>query len=75
MQPDRRIRRHELRQWSFGDKRYIVNGRRGVPRNATIEEFDGALRCSSSHAWLDDEAAEYVRTVAEKSKGNTFYVK
>ncbi len=63
-QPDNRIHKHELGSFTPGGvgRRFVVNLRQGVPRNACVEEFrDGTLRCWASHTWLDDDAADYVR--------------
>lgn len=64
LQPDIRIHKRDLASFIIGGKRFVVNGRPGVPRNACVEEFDGALRCWASHQWLDDEAAAYVKAHA-----------
>ena len=64
-QPDTRIHKHELGSFTHRGKRFVVNLRPGVPRNACIEEFrKGGLRCWASHTWLDDKAADFVRTNA-----------
>ena len=75
-QPDNRIHKHELGSFTpkVGGKRFVVNLRQGVPRNALVEEFrNGALRCWASHTWLDNSAADYVRSNATfSSKNNSF---
>lgn len=71
-QPDSRIRKHELGSFTLGGKRFVVNLRPGVPRNACIEEFDGSLRCWASHKWLDDRAAEFVLKNATPTDNNAF---
>lgn len=61
-QPDNRVHKHELGSFTIHGKRFVVNLRPGVPRNACIEEFrNGGLRCWASHNWLDDRAAAFVR--------------
>lgn len=65
MQPDDRIRRRDLAALFVDGKRFVVNGRPGVPRNACVEQFDGGLRCWASRQWLDDDAANYVRNNAK----------
>lgn len=72
MQPDERIKRHELGSFTLGGKKFVVNLRPGVPRNACIEEFRGALRCWASHTWLNDEAAAFVRENAVLTEQNAF---
>lgn len=67
LQPDPRIGKRDLGAWFHDGKRYVVNARPGVPRNACVEQFDSALRCWASHQWLDDEAANYVRANATYS--------
>jgi len=71
-QPDRRIRVRDLGSFTINGKRYVVNLRPGVPRNACIEEYDGGLRCWASRTWLDDEAAAFVRDNSEPASHNKF---
>lgn len=72
-QPDTRIRKHELGSFTHNGKRFVVNLRPGVPRNACIEVFrNGALRCWASHTWLDDEAAQFVRDNSIPTRNNAF---
>lgn len=71
-QPDNRIRASELGSLSLNGKRFVVNLRPGVPRNACIEEVNGLLRCWASHRWLDDEAAAFVRENSVKTENNAF---
>ncbi|MFW9998092.1 MAG: hypothetical protein ACFFD4_38980 [Candidatus Odinarchaeota archaeon] len=51
-----------------------MNLRRGVPRNACVEEFRGKLRCWASRTWLDGQAARFVRQNAEFLEGNNAFV-
>lgn len=60
-QPDNRIGIRDLGHFFFNGKKYVVNRRPGVPRNACIEEFEGKLRCWASKIWLTDDAAKVVR--------------
>ncbi|MBD3426386.1 MAG: hypothetical protein GF409_04035 [Candidatus Omnitrophica bacterium] len=71
-QPDPRIKRDELGSFTMNGKRFVVNLRPGVPRNACIEEFRGDLRCWASHTWLTDEAAAFVRNNATQTENNAF---
>ena len=72
-QPDPRIRKHELASWTHGGKRFVVNLRPGVPRNACVEEFrEGSLRCWASRTWLDDDATEFVRANSTQTENNSF---
>ena len=74
-QPDNRIHKHELGSFTLNGKRFVVNLKPGVPRNACIEEFrNGALRCWASYQWLDDEAAEYVSANATYNAENNHFV-
>lgn len=71
-QPDNRIRKYELGSFTMNGKRFVVNLRPGVPRNACIEQFGDALRCWASHRWLDDEAADFVRENSVQTENNAF---
>lgn len=71
-QPDSRIRKYELGSFTLEGKKFVVNLRPGVPRNACIEEFDGGLRCWASHTWLDNDAAAFVRENSVPTKNNAF---
>lgn len=74
-QPDHRIHKYELGSFTMNGKRFVVNLRPGVPRNACIEEFrNGGLRCWASHNWLDDEAAEFVRANATFNQESNHFV-
>ena len=76
-QPDNRIHRHELGSFTptVGGRRFVVNLRPGVPRNACIEEFrEGSLRCWASHTWLDDKSADFVRANATYNPDNNSFV-
>ncbi len=73
-QPDTRIHKHELGSLNLGKKRFVVNLRPGVPRNACIEKHRGdRLRCWASHTWLDSRAAAFIRANATyRPKNNAF---
>lgn len=71
-QPDNRLRVGDLGSFTINGRRFVVNLRPGVPRNACIEEFDGALRCWASHTWLTPDAADFVRANAVPTDGNAF---
>lgn len=73
-QPDNRIHKHELGSFTCNGQRFVVNLRRGVPRNACVEEFRGKLRCWASRTWLDGQAARFVRQNAEFLEGNNAFV-
>ena len=60
-QPDPRIRIEDLGVFSLGGRRFVLHDRRGCPRNAVVEQFQGTLRCWACHTPLNQEAAEYVR--------------
>lgn len=60
-QPDYRIHKHELGAFAFGGRRYVIHALPGCPRNATIEIFNGRLRCWACKRYLVDRAAQYVR--------------
>lgn len=68
-----RIRRHELGSFTVNGKRFVVNLRPGVPRNACIEESrNGSLRCWASHKLLDREAVQFIRENAVWTENNAF---
>jgi len=75
-QPDDRIHVKNLGSFTPDGKgkRFVINLKQGVPRNACIEkDRDGVLRCWASHSWLDEEAAAYVRENATfNPEGNSF---
>ncbi len=71
-QPDGRIHKFELGSFTCGGRRFVVNLRRGVPRNACVEQFRGKLRCWASRTWLDDHAARYVRANSTTTDNNAF---
>lgn len=71
-QPDNRVHPHELGMWVFGNKRFVVNLRRGVPYNACVEEHKKALRCWASYNYLDHRAATAVDNHATKTEKGTF---
>ena len=74
VQPDPRIRKENLGAFFIKGKRYVVNANPGVPRNACVEEFDGALRCWASHQWLDDSAADFIRQNATYLPDNNAFI-
>ena len=60
-QPDQRIHKFELGSFTNNGKRFVVNLRPGVPRNACIERInENSLRCWASHTFLDHKAAKFV---------------
>jgi hypothetical protein len=71
-QPDNRIHPENLGMVLINGKRFVVNLRPGVPFNACIEEFDGALRCWASQNWLDRRASTIVDGFAEKTESGAF---
>ena len=73
-QTDERIGVEDLGYAFFNNKKYVVNRRPGVPRNALIEEFDGQLRCWASKVWLTEEAAKIVRTNATYQPDNNSFI-
>lgn len=74
MQPDNRIGVWDLGYYIINGRRYVVNRRPGVPRNAVIEEVDGNLRCWASRIWLTDEAAQFVRQFATHEPNNNSFI-
>ena len=71
-QPDNRVHPENLGMMVLNGQRFVINLRPGVPFNACIEEFDGALRCWASHNWLDNRAAMVVDGYATKTDTGAF---
>jgi hypothetical protein len=53
-------------------KRFVVNTRPGLPRNACVEEEGGQLRCWASRSPLTAEAESFVRDNASPTGHGTF---
>lgn len=63
-QPDNRIQVQDLGTFWLNGTRYMVHARPGCPRNATIEIFQGYLRCWACKKPLSEEAANFARDKA-----------